>query len=210
MIRVLVADDHPVVRSGLRQVLSEAKDLSVEGEASSGSEVLALVASKPFDVVLLDIKLGDSSGLEVLGQLHRDRPRLPVIILTVYPEEHYALRAMRAGAAGFLTKETAPERLIEAVRKCASGGKYLTPGVADELATAVVSDHPEAPHRLLSNRELEILELIGSGKTVGEIAKVLHRSVKTISTHRSRLLGKMQMKNNAELMRYALKNGLVR
>ena len=208
MIRVLVADDHPVVRRGLKQILLEASDISVD-EAASAAEALALVGKKTFDVAVLDLKLGDASGLEVLASLHQDKPRLPVIILSMHPEDQYAVRAIRAGAMGFLNKEAAPDRLLDAVRHAAAGKRYLTPKVAEELAAQVATDAPELPHTLLSNRELEILELIGSGKTVGEIARKLHRSVKTISTHRTRLLAKMKMKTNAELTHYAVTHGLL-
>jgi DNA-binding NarL/FixJ family response regulator len=208
VIRVLLADDHPVVRRGLRQVLSEANDIVVEGEAGSAAEVLAAVAARRYDVVLLDIRLGNDSGLEVLAQLKKEHPKTRVVVLTMYPEDQYAVRAIRSGAAGFLTKETAPDRLVDAVRTCARGARYLTPAVAEQLAASVAADLPEAPHRSLSNREMQILELIAEGKTVGEIAKVLHRSVKTISTHRARMLVKMGMRTNAELTHYVLANKL--
>ncbi len=209
MIHVLIADDHPVVRRGFRQILSETHDIVVDAEASSGPEVLSLLNSKAFDVLVLDINLGITNGLELLADIRKQWPRLPVIILTISPESHYAIRAVRTGASGFLTKELAPERLIDAVRKVAVGGRYLTPSVAEQLAAHVAQGEPDAPHRLLSNRELQVLQLLGSGKTVSEIARGLNLSVKTISTHRARLLAKMGMKTTAELTHYAVKSGLV-
>jgi two-component system invasion response regulator UvrY len=208
VIRVLVADDHPVVRRGLRQILTEASDISVE-EAGTPEEILAAVNARPLDAVLLDLRLGDVSGLEVLAQIKKDRPRLAVLILSVAAEDQYAVRAIRAGAAGFLNKEAAPDKLVAAVRQISSGHRYLTPEVADQLAAQVSKNSPDEPHRALSDRELQVLELIASGKTVGEIARALHRSVKTISTHRTRILVKMAMKTNAELTHYAVTRGLV-
>jgi two-component system, NarL family, invasion response regulator UvrY len=209
VIRVLVADDHPVVRRGLRQILTEATDISVDGEAGTAQEIVAAATSKPFDVVLLDLKLGDVSGLEVLAQLKAEKPKLPVLVLSIYPEDQYGVRSIRAGAAGFLNKEAAPERLIAAIRQVASGRRYLTPALAEALAAQVAKGTSGAPHQSLSDRELQVLEMIAAGRTVGEIAKTLHRSVKTISTHRTRLLAKMGMKTNAELTHYAVTNGLV-
>jgi two-component system invasion response regulator UvrY len=209
MIHVLIADDHPVVRRGLRQILSETQDIVVEGEAGSAAEVFEQLRARPHDVLVLDLKLGDTSGLDVMAQLRKEQPRLPVIILTIYPEDQYAIRAVRSGAAGFLTKETAPERLIEAVRRVARGGRYVTAEVAEHLASYIASDEPAVPHHALSNRELQVLEMLAGGQTVGEIARTLHLSVKTVSTHRARLLAKMHMRTNAELTHYAVKNALV-
>jgi two-component system, NarL family, invasion response regulator UvrY len=209
MIKVLVADDHAVVRRGLRQILAETPDILVGGEAAGGADVLRLVRTERWDVVVLDINLQGANGLEILAEIRRERPELPVLILTVYSEEQYALRAVKAGAAGFLTKESAPENLIEAVRKVASGGRYVTAALAERLATFVAAKHEGAPHERLSNREFEIMKLIASGKSVGEIARELSLSVKTVSTHRTRILGKMEAKTNAELTHYAVKNKLV-
>jgi two-component system invasion response regulator UvrY len=209
MIRVLIADDHPIVRRGLRQIVGETPDLVVDAEAGSALEVIDRVRERAFEVVVLDLRLGASSGLEVLSQLRKERPRLPVLVLTFFTDEQCAVSAVRAGAAGFLTKGSAPERLLEAIRKCAGGGRYVTPEVAEQLASFVASDRPGAPHSTLSNRELQIFEALAGGKTVSEIARELHLSVKTISTHRARLLAKMHMRTNAELTRYAVKNALV-
>jgi two-component system invasion response regulator UvrY len=209
MIRVLVADDHAVVRRGLRQILAETQDILVGGEAATAPDVLRLVRDERWDVVVLDINLQGDNGLEILAEIQRDKPELPVLILTVYSEEQYAVRAVRAGAAGFLTKESAPDKLIEAVRKVAGGGRYVTAALAERLASIVAAKHDGAPHERLSNREFEILKLIASGKTVSEIARALSLSVKTVSTHRTRILAKMSAKTNAELTHYAVKNKLV-
>lgn len=209
MITVLVVDDHAVVRRGLVQILSETDDITVGGEAGAASEVLPLLRSREWSVVLLDLNIGTANGLELLGEIKREHPRLPVIVLTVFSEDQYAVRALRSGASGFLTKDTAPERLIAAVRKVASGGKYVSAALAERLATTVAGDGVGPPHERLSNRELEVLTLIGSGLTVGQIAARLHLSVKTISTHRARLLAKMELKTNAELTRYAITAKLV-
>lgn len=171
--------------------------------------MLARIGEERFDVVLLDIGLPGGSGIELLPEIRRLRPEARVVMLTMFSEEQYAIRAIRAGAAGFLTKETAPEKLIAAVRKVAAGGRFISAEVAEALASVVAGDTKGLPHELLSNREFEILRMIGSGKTVSQIAEALGLSVKTVSTHRTRILGKMGMKTNAELTHYALKNKLV-
>jgi two-component system invasion response regulator UvrY len=209
VIKVLVADDHAIVRRGLRQILAETPDIMVGGEAATSQEVLDLVREQHWSVVILDISLPGRSGLELLGDLRKEKPDLRVLILTVHPEDQYALRAIRAGAAGFLTKESAPEKLIEAVRKLASGGRYVSAELGETLASALAGEAKGAPHERLSDREFEILKMLASGKTVSEVARELSLSVKTVSTHRTRILKKMTMKNNAELTSYAVRNGLV-
>lgn len=209
MIKVLVADDHVVVRRGLRQILAETPDIVVSGEAETADEVRDLVTREHWSVVVLDIKLRRGSGLELLGWIRREQPQLPVLILTVYPEDQYAVRAIKAGAAGFLTKESAPDRLIEAVRKVASGGRYVSGELAETLASLLAGEVQGAPHERLSDREFEVLKLLASGKTVSEIAAELSLSVKTVSTHRTRILRKMNMRTNAELMHYAVRSGLM-
>jgi DNA-binding NarL/FixJ family response regulator len=209
MIRVLVADDHAIVRSGLRRILDQTSDIAVEGEAASSAELWPLVCEGRWDAVVLDVNLPGRSGLEMLADIKRERPELPVLILTVYSEEQYAVRALKAGASGFLTKESAPERLIEAVRKVAQGGHFITPEVADRLAMSVARGNEGPPHESLSDREFQILKMIASGKTVSQIGRELSLSVKTISTHRTRILKKMKMKTNAELIHYAIRNKLV-
>jgi DNA-binding NarL/FixJ family response regulator len=209
MIKVLVADDHAVVRRGLRQILAETPDIHVAGEAITAQDVLRLVRAERWDVVVLDINLPGGNGLEVLAEIRKERPNLPVLILTVYSEEQYAVRAIKAGAAGFLTKESAPDKLVEAVRKLASGGRYVTAEVAEALASIVAGEGKGTPHERLSDREFEVLRMLASGKTVSQVAQELALSVKTVSTHRTRILQKMNMKTNAELTHYAVKNHLV-
>ena len=209
MIRVLVADDHAVVRRGLRQILAETSDIHVGGEATSASEVLEQIRAHRFDVVVLDVNLKTGNGIELIADIRRERPGLPVLILTVYPEEQYAVRAIKAGAAGFLTKESAPEKLIEAVRKVAAGGRWVSTELAETLASMLAGEAPGAPHERLSDREFEVFRMLASGKTVGQIAQELTLSVKTVSTHRTRILKKMNMKTNAELTTYAVRSGLV-
>lgn len=209
MIKILIADDHAVVRRGLRQILSETQDLHVAGEAATPAEVLAAVQRERFDVVVLDIGLPGTSGIELIADVKRLRPEARVLILTMFSEEQYAVRAIRAGAAGFLTKETAPDKLVDAVRKIAGGGRFISAELAETLASLVAGDAKTRPHELLSNREFEILKMIGSGKTVSQIAEGLGLSVKTVSTHRTRILRKMDLKTNAELTHYVVKNNLV-
>lgn len=209
MIRVLLADDHAVVRRGLTQILSETGDIQIEGEASSGDELRALAQSKRWDVAILDIHMPGGNGIELLKELRRDNPKACVLVLTGYLEAEYGVRAVRAGAAGFLTKEGAPEQLIEAVRKVAAGGKYVSPELAEALASVVAGEAGWAPHERLSDREFEVLKALAQGRTVSQIGQDLQLSVKTVSTHRTRILRKMNMSTNAELMRYAMTHGLV-
>ena len=208
-VRVLIVDDHAIVREGLKRILADAPELRVAGEAASGTEAIRLVREGSWDVMLLDISLPGSNGLEVLRAVKEYAPKLPVLVLTMYPEDQYALRMLRAGAAGYLTKEGAPGQLVTAIRKVAGGGKYISPAVAEKLAWELERRKQPATHEDLSNREFEILRLIASGKTVSQIAQDLHLSVKTVSTYRMRLLTKLNMKSNAELTHYAIKGGLV-
>jgi two-component system, NarL family, invasion response regulator UvrY len=209
VIRVLIADDHAVVRRGLRQILEGAPGVTVAGEASTAPEVLALVEERRWDVVVLDLSLPGASGLDLLAEIKRRRPELPVLILTVHSEAQYAVRALRAGASGYLTKESAPEQLVEAVAKIDRGGKYVSAALAERLAFSLEKGADKAPHELLSDREYEVLRLLASGKTVSEVAEGLGLSVKTISTYRTRILDKMDMRTNAELTHYAIRNRLV-
>ncbi|HEX6003310.1 MAG TPA: response regulator transcription factor [Burkholderiales bacterium] len=208
-VRVLIVDDHAIVREGLKRILADAPELRVAGEAASGPEAIDLVREQSWDVMLLDISLPGANGLEVLRAVKDLAPKLPVLILTMYPEDQYALRMLRAGAAGYLTKEGAPAQLVTAIRKVASGGKYISAAVAEKLAWELERRKQPATHEDLSNREFEILRLIASGKTVSQIAQQLRLSVKTVSTYRMRLLTKLNMKSNAELTHYAIKGGLV-
>jgi len=209
MIRILIADDHAVVRRGLRQTVSEEHDMTVVGEASNAQELLGLVRKQPCDVVVLDISMPGRSGLEALKELRQACPRLPVLVLSMHSEDQYAMRALRIGAAGYLTKETAPEELVKAIRKVVTGGKYITPSLAEKLALSLTRDGEQPLHETLSEREYEVMCLIASGKSVTEISTELSLSVKTISTYRARILEKMNLKNNAELMHYAIHNRLV-
>lgn len=208
MIRVLVADDHVVVRRGLKQLLEEAGDIAVCGEASSAAEVYSALAQQRYDVLVLDISLGGDSGLDVLKEVKRTHPHVAVVMLTVYSEAQYALRAFRNGAAAYITKESAADELLEAVKKSATGGRFVTASIAEKLTVLFDRDADAPLHDGLSDREFEVLRLIGSGNTVSDIAERLHLSVKTVSTYRARLLRKMNMKSTVELMQYAVRTGL--
>lgn len=210
MIRVLVADAHPLLRAGLKQVLAETTDLAVTDEAASGQEVLAKIRRQAFDVVSLDLAMPDGNGLEVLKQIKAEQPDLPVLVLSMYPEDQFALRAIKAGAAGYLAKTSIPGELVAALRKIAAGGRYISASLAEQLALSL--QHPDQarmPHEQLSDREYEIFCRIGRGETVSQIAAQLHLSVKTVSTHRAHILKKMRLASNAQLMRYALDQKLV-
>ena len=209
MIRILVADDHTVVRQGVKQIVSLAPDMRVTGEAVSGQEVLAKVLKDDYDIVLLDISMPGGSGLDTLANIKARRPELPVLILTMHPEEQYAVRVLRLGASGYLTKEGASDELLTAIRKVAKGGKYISQTLAEELASQIQNGVTEKPHQKLSDREYQILCLVASGKKLNQIAEELSLGKKTVSTYRWRLMKKMGMKNNAELTRYAVHNQLV-
>lgn len=209
MIRILVADDHAVVRQGVVQILADVKDMAVKDEAQNGAETLEKVLHNVYDVVLLDISMPGRSGLEILEDIKAQRPKLAVLILSMHPEEQYAVRALRAGASGYLTKASAPQELIGAIRKVASGGKYVTASLAEKLADELESDAEKLPHERLSNREHEVMLMLASGKSVSDVAGELCLSVKTISTYRTRIMSKMEMKKNAELTLYAVHNKLI-
>lgn len=209
MIKVLIADDHAIVRQGLKQILAETLDMTVAGEADNGTDALRKIREGEWDVVLLDVNMPGKNGIDTLKQIREECPRLPVLMLSMYPEDQYAVRLIKAGAAGYMTKETAPELLVDAIRRVASGKKYLSPAVAELLADELDSGTQGQPHELLSDREYQVLLAIASGKTVSEIAEIMVLSAKTISTYRTRILEKMRMKTSAELTHYAIKNGLV-
>jgi DNA-binding NarL/FixJ family response regulator len=209
MARILIADDHAIVRSGLRQIVMHEADLEVAGEAQNANEVFALLGREPWDVLVLDVGLPGRSGIEILREVKRRHPALPVLILSIHPEDQYAVRAIKAGAGGYLTKDSAPDQLVNAIRRVLRGGKFISDAVLGRLALAHHSLSDLPPHEILSNREHQVLCLIASGKTVSEIAEQLSLSVKTVSTYRSRILDKMQMKTNAELTHYAIKNHLL-
>jgi two-component system invasion response regulator UvrY len=209
VIKILLADDHTLVRKGLKQILLDTKDIERVDEARDGKETISKVSRKKYDLVLLDISLPGRSGIDVLKQLKCSKPELPVLILSMHPEEQYAVRSLRAGAAGYLTKESAPDELIKAIRKVANGGKYITSSLAEKLAGEIGPETEKPLHEILSDREYQVMCMIASGKTVKDIAEDLDLSVKTISTHRARILRKMHMDNNAQLTHYAIKHGLV-
>jgi len=208
-IRLLIGDDHAVVRKGMKQILAETKDIVVADEAGNGREVLEKVQKTDFDMVLLDISMPGRDGLEVLKELKSLRPKLPVLMLSMYPEEQYAVRSLRSGASGYLTKDSAPDELISAIRKVSSGGKYVSASLAEKLAHKLGADVEKPLHETLSDREYQVMCMIASGKAVKEIGEELSLSVKTVSTYRSRILIKMRLKGNAELTRYAIDNRLV-
>jgi len=209
MIRAIVADDHAVVRRGLRELLSESREVAVIGEAGTARETLDQVRSGKWDVLVLDINLPDGSGLDVLRQVKQEYPQLPVLMLTIYAEEQFAVRALRAGAAGYLTKESAPEELVDAIRKVVHGGRYISPALAERLAMLADPQAERQPHETLSDREFQVFRTLASGRTVSQVADLLHLSVKTISTYRARVLEKMGLQTNAELTMYAVRNGIV-
>jgi len=209
MIRVLIADDHAVVRRGVRMVLESTSRIIVAAEAATGPEALDMARKVAIDVAVLDLSMPGPGGLEVLKQFKGEHPRLPVLILTMHPEDQYAVRAIRAGASGYLTKQSIPEELIKAVETLAAGRKYITAPVAEALATQVHHDTVKLVHERLSDREYQVLLRIASGRTVGEIAEELRLSPKTVSTYRSRILEKMELKTSAELTHYAFANKLV-
>jgi two-component system, NarL family, invasion response regulator UvrY len=208
MIRVLIADDHAIVRHGLKQIVEENGEMHVVAEADSGISALHKIREIECDVVLLDISMPDMSGIDVLKQIHAEQPQLPILILSIYPEDQYAVRLIRAGAAGYMTKESAPPEVVKAIRRVASGKKYISPAVAEILANELGANEEKPPHQILSDREYQIFLLLASARTVSEIADTLALSVKTVSTYRARILEKMNMHNNAELMRYAIDNHL--
>jgi two-component system invasion response regulator UvrY len=209
-IHVLIADDHAIVRQGLKQILSETEDLVVAGEADDGVEALQLARQQEWNVFLLDVSMPNRNGIDTLKQLKKEFPKLPVLILSMHPEEQYAVRALKAGASGYLTKQSAPEQLVTAIRQVAGGRKYVSPTVAMQLADAIAndSDSEQPPHELLSDREYEVLKLIASGKTLTQIAEELNLAVATISTFRARILTKLGLSSTAELIRYGLEHGL--
>jgi DNA-binding NarL/FixJ family response regulator len=208
-MRILIADDHAVVRRGLKQILAEAFARSVFGEATNSQETLERVWKEPWDIVILDLTMPGRSGLDVLKEIKKERPKLPVIILSMHPEDQFAVRLLKAGASGYMTKESAPEELVGAVKKAVAGGRYVSSALAEKLASLIVHDSQTAPHESLSDREFLILRMIASGKPVSAIARDLSLSVKTVSTYRARLLEKMSMSNNSELVHYAFQNQLV-
>jgi DNA-binding NarL/FixJ family response regulator len=208
-LEILVVDDHLVVREGLKRILDDCPDCVVAAEAGNVAAALAWLRKRPFDLVLLDISLPERSGLDLLKTMKRELPRLPVLVLSAYREDHYAVRAFKEGADGYLNKESAPESLVAAIRKVASGGKYLTPALAERIAVEIGTRSDRPWHEALSDRELEILELIARGSSLKDIADQLRISPKTVTTYRARILEKSGLASNAELTRYMVENNLL-
>ena len=209
MVNILIADDHPVVRQGLRQMLTADSRLSVVGEAKDGHEALALARKVDWDVAILDYSMPGRSGLEVLGEMKREFPQRPVLILSMHPEELHARRVLKTGAAGYMNKESAPEELSAAIRKVANGGKYVSAALAEKLAMELAPDTEKPLHEMLSDREYRVMWLLASGKPIKQIARELCLSPSTISTYRVRILRKLQLSTNAELVRYAYKHQII-
>ena len=208
MLRILIADDHPIVRRGLKQILYDEPDIAIVGEAQSSNEVFELVRTQTWDVVILDITMPGRGGMDTLEELKRQHPDLPVLMLSMHPEDQYAARAFKAGAAGYMTKESALDELIKAIRKITKGGRYVSETFAEKLVATMGAEPPSQDN--LSTREYQVMLMIASGKTLSQIAVEMALSIKTISTYRTRILEKMQMKSNAEITHYAIKNGLVK
>ena len=210
MIRVLVSDDHAVLRAGAKEIVLRGFQDAICGEAANGEQVLEQVKKQKWDLVILDVTMPGRSGVEILGELKRLQPKLPVLVLSMHPEDQYGKRMLRAGASGYMNKDVAPDELINAIRKVLAGGRYVSPTLAEKLAMDLnTRDTGRPPHEVLSEREFEVLRMIASGKAVGDIAEEIHLSVATVSTYRARILLKMNMNTTAELIRYAIENRLV-
>lgn len=208
-MKVLIADDHQIVREGLKRILNTASDIEEVSEAENAQQLLNLIRTKNWDVVILDINMPGKSGLDVLKEIKHEYPKLPVLILSMYPESQFAVRVLKQGASGYITKASAASELMQAVRKVYQGGKYISPTVADKLAEALKTETDKASHELLSDREFQVFKSIATGMTVGEIAVELNLSVKTISTYRTKILDKMKLRNNADIVQYAVRYKLV-
>jgi DNA-binding NarL/FixJ family response regulator len=209
MIKILIADDHAIVRMGLTQLLSGQSDFIVAGEAANGLEALKQIREQAFDVVLMDMSMPGRSGIELIKMVKAEKPKLAILVLSMHKEEQYAVRALKAGALGYLTKEGAPDQLVAAIRKVVGGGVYISTGVAERLALELGGNHHESPHTQLSDREYQIFRMIVTGTPIGGIAEELSLSVKTVSTHKTRILQKMNMSSGAELIHYAIRHQLV-
>jgi len=210
IINVLVVDDHALIRKGLKQILDDTSDIRVTGEAETGMEAIRMVRDNKYDMALLDITLPDKYGIDVLKQMKLQCPTLPILILSMHPDEQYAMRSIKAGASGYMNKQSAPSQLVTAIRKVASGKKYISSELAEQLANDLTNDKPQdVSHKILSNREYQTLCLMAAGKSLSEMADIMSLSAKTVSVYRSRMLEKMQLKNNAEAVRYAINNHLI-
>ncbi|MBU2571828.1 MAG: response regulator transcription factor [Gammaproteobacteria bacterium] len=209
MIRVIIADDHAIVREGLKQILSDFFDMEVSGEAATGDEALKIIRTNGWDVLLLDIAMPGKNVLELIKLVKLDTPNKPILVLSMYPEDQYAIRVLRAGADGYLCKESVPEQLVEAIRKLAQGGKFVSASLAEQLVRNLHETESKPLHSLLTDREYQVFLAIARGERLTEIAKAMSLSIKTVSTYRTRLLGKMKMSSNAEIIRYAIENRLL-
>ncbi|MBS1811635.1 MAG: response regulator transcription factor [Acidobacteria bacterium] len=209
MIKILIVDDHAIVRQGLIQILTEESDMTVVGEAQNAQDFFSLVRNRPWDIAILDVSLPGRSGLDILKELKHEYPMRPVLMLSAHSEDQYAIRTLKAGAAGYLSKDSAPTELIQAVRKVLQDGKYISPTLAEKIAFDITAESNRPLHETLSDREFQVLCQLASGKTVGELAEEMSLSVKTISTYRTRILQKMKMNNNSDLTQYAMQHGLV-
>jgi len=209
MIKVLVVDDHAIIRKGLKQILDDTGDMRVTGEADCGMQAIQMAQTEAYDLILLDISLPDKHGVEVLKQLKLNHPQLAVLILSMHAEDQYAVRAMKAGAAGYLNKQSVPAQLVDAIRQVAAGKKYISNELAQQLAQGLTEGFQELLHQTLSNREYQTLCLLASGKKLSEMAEIMSLSAKTVSVYRARLLDKMKLKNNAEAIQYAISNHLL-
>jgi two-component system, NarL family, invasion response regulator UvrY len=209
MIKVLIADDHPIVREGLKQVIEKGADMEVAGEALNGQEVLDKVYAEKWDVVILDFSMPGKTGLDVIKELRRERPKLPILVLSMYPEGELAPRLLKAGAAGYLNKESAPRELVHAIRKVYAGGKYVSPALAEKLATDLTVPADKKPHDILSDREYQVFLRLAAGRSVQEIADENSLSVKTVRTYRERILEKLKLKNDVEIAHFAIEHRLM-
>lgn len=209
MINVLVVDDHALIRKGMKQILDDTCDIRITGEAESGLQAIKMVRENKYDLVLLDITLPDKYGIDVLRQLKLQCPGLPVLILSMHPDDQYAMRSIRAGASGYMNKQSAPSQLVTAIRHVASGRKYISSELAEQLANEMTNENQEVTHKILSNREYQTLCLMAAGKSLSEMADIMSLSAKTVSVYRARMLEKMKLKNNAEAVRYAIDHHLI-
>ena len=209
MIKILIADDHTILRAGLKQIISECADMTVAGEAENGYDTLAKVREQEWDLLILDMSMPGKSGIELIKQIKSEKPKLPILILSMHKEEQYAVRTLKAGASGYVCKDSASSQLVQAIRKIAGGGVFISAAVAEHLAMGLVTNQDEAAHTLLSNREFQIFQRIAAGEGITEIANHLNLSVKTVSTHKTRIMQKMNFANTTDLIRYAIKHELV-
>ncbi|MBI4810791.1 MAG: response regulator transcription factor [Ignavibacteriales bacterium] len=209
MIKVVIADDHQLIREGIKKTLKEEGDINVVGEACNGEDLLDIVGKKEFDIVVTDLSMPGLSGLDLIKKLRDRSPKLPILVLSMHPEERFALRVLKAGASGYLTKESAPEGLVEAIRKIVNGGKYITPSLAERLAVEMDDKQEKLPHESLSDREFQIFIMLSSGVPTKDICEKLFLSLSTVHTYRTRILEKMKMESNSDLTHYAVKHGLI-